>query len=72
MDLADINRRMHGAVTALKTELSGLRTGRASVSLVEPITVEAYGTQMPLNQVATIAVPEPRMLSVQVWDRSMV
>ena len=72
MDLADINRRMHGAITALKSELSGLRTGRASVSLVEPITVEAYGAQMPLNQVATIAIPEPRMISVQVWDRTMV
>lgn len=72
MDLADINRRMHGAVSALKTELSGLRTGRASVSLVEPITVEAYGSQMPLNQVATISIPEPRMISVQVWDRTMV
>jgi ribosome recycling factor len=72
MDLADINRRMHGAISALKTELTGLRTGRASVSLVEPITVEAYGSHMPLNQVATVAVPEPRMISVQVWDRTMV
>jgi len=72
MDLADLDRRMHGAISALKSELGGLRTGRASASLVEPIHVDAYGTSMPLNQVATISVPEPRMISVQVWDRSMV
>jgi ribosome recycling factor len=72
MDLADLSRRMHGAVAALKGELAGLRTGRASASLVEPIHVDAYGTSMPLNQLATISVPEPRMISVQVWDRSMV
>lgn len=72
MDLADLNRRMHGAVTALKGELAGLRTGRASANLVEPISVEAYGTMMPLNQVATISVPEPRMINIQVWDRSMI
>ena len=72
MDLADLNRRMHGAVSALKGELAGLRTGRASASLVEPIHVEAYGASMPLNQLATISVPEPRLISVQVWDRSMV
>jgi len=71
LDLDDIERRMDGAVTALKTEFGGLRTGRASVSLLEPIHVEAYGARMPLNQVATISVPEPRMISVQVWDRSM-
>lgn len=71
-DLADLKRRMHGAVTVLKTELGGLRTGRASASLLEPIQVDAYGTHMPLNQVATVSVPEPRMLSVQVWDRGMV
>ena len=71
MDLANINRRMQGAVASLKSELSGLRTGRASISLVEPIMVEAYGSHMPLNQVATISIPEPRMISVQVWDRSM-
>jgi ribosome recycling factor len=71
MDLEELNRRMHGALSALKGELSGLRTGRASPSLVEPIHVDAYGTSMPLNQVATISVPESRMLSVQVWDRSM-
>ena len=72
MDIADLKRRMHGAVTVLKGELAGLRTGRASISLLEPIHVEAYGTSMPLNQVGTVSVPEPRMLSVQVWDRSMV
>ncbi|WP_127089726.1 ribosome recycling factor [Aquabacter cavernae] len=71
-DLADLKRRMQGAVGVLKTELGGLRTGRASASLLEPIQVDAYGTHMPLNQVATVSVPEPRMLSVQVWDRGMV
>ena len=69
---ADVQRRMHGAVEALKHDLGGLRTGRASTSLLEPVTVEVYGAHMPLNQVATISVPEPRMLSVQVWDRSNV
>src|SRR6185295_8657574 len=68
----EIKRRMHGAVEALKHDFGGLRTGRASVSLVEPIHVEAYGASMPLNQVATITVPEPRMLSIQVWDRGLV
>ncbi|GHD46736.1 ribosome-recycling factor [Thalassobaculum fulvum] len=71
LDLDDIERRMDGAVNALKTEFAGLRTGRASASLLEPIQVEAYGSRMPLNQVGTISVPEPRMISVQVWDRSM-
>jgi ribosome recycling factor len=71
-DKADIQRRMHGAVEALKHDLGGLRTGRASTALLEPIHVEVYGANMPLNQVATISVPEPRMLSVQVWDRSNV
>ncbi len=71
-NLDDIKRRMQGALTSLKTELSGLRTGRASTSLVEHVQVDAYGTHMPLNQLATVSVPEPRMLSVQVWDRSMV
>src|SRR3954467_111621 len=69
---ADIQRRMHGAVEALKHDLGGLRTGRASVSLLEPVTVEVYGSHMPINQVASISAPEPRMLSVQVWDRSNV
>lgn len=72
MDIADLNRRMHGAVNALKSELGGLRTGRASANLVEPINVEAYGSMMPLNQVATISVPEPRLINVQIWDRSMI
>jgi ribosome recycling factor len=71
IDFKDINRRMHGAVSVLKTELSGLRTGRASVNLLDPVSVNAYGSQMPINQVATINVPEPRMLSVQVWDKSL-
>ncbi len=71
-DLDDLERRMNGAVEALRKELGGLRTGRASLSLLEPIVVEAYETEMPLNQVATINVPEPRMLSVQVWDKTQV
>ena len=71
-DKADIQRRMHGAVEALKHDLGGLRTGRASTTLLDPITVEVYGAHMPLNQVATVSAPEPRMLSVQVWDRTNV
>ena len=71
-DIDDINRRMDGAIEVLRKEFAGLRTGRASPSLLEPVTVEAYGAQMPINQVATIAAPEPRMLTVQVWDKSMV
>lgn len=70
-DLEDISRRMAGAVSSLKTDLAGLRTGRASANLLDPVTVKAYGAEMPLNQVATVSVPEARMLSVQVWDRSM-
>jgi ribosome recycling factor len=69
---ADLERRMGGAVESLKGDLSGLRTGRASVSLLDPVTVEVYGAHMPLNQVATVSAPEPRMLSVQVWDKSNV
>lgn len=69
---ADLGRRMQGAVESLKGDLTGLRTGRASVSLLDPVTVEVYGAQMPLNTVATVSAPEPRMLSVQVWDRSNV
>jgi ribosome recycling factor len=72
MDIGELKRRMQGAVAALRTELSGLRTGRASSSLLEPIHVDAYGSSMPLNQVASVSVPEPRMLSVQVWDRALV
>ena len=71
-DLDDLERRMNGAVEALRHEFSGLRTGRASVGLLEPITVDVYGAQMPLNQVGTIGVPEPRLLTVQVWDKSAV
>jgi ribosome recycling factor len=69
---ADIQRRMNGAIEALRHDLGGLRTGRASISLLEPVHVEVYGANMPLNQVATISTPEPRLLSVQVWDRSNV
>jgi ribosome recycling factor len=71
-DLPDLKRRMQGALQTLKHELGGLRTGRASTSLLEPLEIEAYGQRMPINQVATISVPESRMLSVQVWDKSMV
>ena len=70
-DIKDIKRRMDGALDALRREFAGLRTGRASASLLEPITVEAYGSPMPLNQVGTISVPEPRMITVQVWDRTL-
>lgn len=69
---ADLERRMAGAVESLKGDLGGLRTGRAAVSLLDPVTVEVYGAHMPLNQVATVSAPEPRMLSVQVWDKSNV
>ncbi|WP_316862645.1 ribosome recycling factor [uncultured Cohaesibacter sp.] len=72
LDLDDLERRMKGAVAVLKSDLSGLRTGRASVNLLDPITVEAYGQSMPINQVGTVSVPEPRMLSIQVWDKGMV
>jgi ribosome recycling factor len=71
-DINDIKRRMQGASAALKTELSGLRTGRASAHLLDPVMVEAYGAQMPLNQCASVTVPEPRLISVNVWDRSLV
>jgi ribosome recycling factor len=71
-DLPELQRRMQGAIASLKHELGGLRTGRASAGLVEPIHVDAYGQSMPLNQVASISIPEPRMISIQVWDRSMV
>jgi ribosome recycling factor len=70
-DIKDLQRRMDGALEALRREFAGLRTGRASASLLEPITVDAYGASMPLNQVGTISVPEPRMITVQVWDRSL-
>ena len=71
-DKADIQRRMHGAVEALKHDLVGLRTGRASTALLDPIQVEVYGAHMPLNQCATISVPEPRLITVQVWDKGNV
>lgn len=71
VDMADLKRRMDGAVSNLRTELGGLRTGRASANLLDPITVDAYGAQMPINQVATVSVPEPRMISVQVWDAGL-
>ena len=71
-DINELKRRMQGATQALKHELNGLRTGRASASMLEPVQVDAYGTHMPLNQLATVSVPEPRMISVQVWDKTMV
>jgi ribosome recycling factor len=71
-DINDLKRRMDGAINALQHDLQGLRTGRASASLLDPITVEAYGTQTPLNQLANVSIPEPRMLSVSVWDKTMV
>ena len=70
-DIDDLVRRMDGTVAVLRKEFAGLRTGRATPSLLDPVTVEAYGSQMPINQVATVNVPEPRMISVQVWDKSM-
>ena len=71
-DINDLKRRMQGALGVFKNDLAGLRTGRASTSLLDPIVVTAYGSTMPLNQVATVSVPEPRMISVQVWDKGMV
>ena len=70
-DIKDIKRRMDGAVDSLKKEFGGLRTGRASASLLDPIKVEAYGTPTPINQVGTVTVPESRMISVQVWDHNL-
>jgi len=71
-DKADLERRMNGAVESLKHDLQGLRTGRASTTLLDPVTVEVYGSMMPITQVATVAAPEPRLLSVTVWDKSNV
>lgn len=71
-DKNDITRRMDGAIENLKTEFSGLRTGRASVNLLDSVTVDAYGSRMPLNQVGTVAAPEARLLTVQVWDANMI
>jgi len=70
--MSDIKRRMGGALETLRKELAGLRTGRASVNLLDPVTVEAYGTKMPLAQVGTVSVPEPRMITVTVWDKGQV
>jgi ribosome recycling factor len=72
VDINDLKRRMDGALQALHREFGGLRTGRASTSLLEPINVDAYGSQMPMNQVGTIGAPEPRLLTVQVWDSGLV
>ncbi|GGB60423.1 ribosome-recycling factor [Roseibium aquae] len=72
VDLDDLSRRMQSTLSVLKTEFAGLRTGRASASMLEPISVDAYGQSMPITQVATVSVPEPRMVAVQVWDKSMV
>jgi ribosome recycling factor len=71
-DINEIKRRMQGASAVLKTELSGLRTGRASAHLLDPVMVDAYGSHMPLNQVGSVTVPEPRLISVNVWDRALV
>jgi ribosome recycling factor len=71
-DKEDMNRRMNGAVATLKSEFSGLRTGRASTALLDPVTVEAYGNAVPINQVGTVGAPEPRLLTVQVWDKGLV
>tara|TARA_Y100000590_G_scaffold467050_1_gene644487 strand:+ start:15093 stop:15653 length:561 start_codon:yes stop_codon:yes gene_type:complete len=71
-NINDISKRMDGAISSLKTEFAGLRTGRASASLLEPILVDVYGSKMPINQLGTISVPEPRMLTVQIWDKSQI
>jgi ribosome recycling factor len=71
-DINNLKRRMEGAIEVLRKELGGLRTGRASINLLEPIQVSAYGSAMPLNQVGTVGVPEPRLITVQVWDKSLV
>ncbi|MCF6232220.1 MAG: ribosome recycling factor [Rhodobacteraceae bacterium] len=72
LDTDDIERRMGGAMAAMRTEFASLRTGRAAASMLEPIMVEAYGARTPINQVGTVNVPEPRMLTINVWDKSMV
>ena len=71
-DIGDLERRMNGAIEVMSDEFSGLRTGRASPALLEPITIDAYGSPMPMNQVGTISAPDGRMLSVQVWDNSLI
>jgi ribosome recycling factor len=72
IDLSDLEKRMEGAIAALRTEFASLRTGRASASMLDPVMVDAYGSQMPINQLGTITVPEPRMVLVNIWDKSMV
>ena len=72
IDLKELKRRMDGAISAFKSDIASLRTGRASANVLDPVQVDAYGSRVPLNQVANITVPEPRMLSVSVWDKSMV
>jgi ribosome recycling factor len=72
IDMDDLNRRMEGAMASLRTEFSSLRTGRASASLVEPIQVDAYGQMTPINQLGTVNVPEPRMVTINIWDKGMV
>ncbi len=72
IDLKDIKSRMEGAVAAFHKDLGGLRTGRASASLLEPVMVDAYGQKMPINQVANVGAPEPKLITVQIWDKSMV
>ena len=72
LDTDELERRMDGAMAALRTEFASLRTGRASASMLEPVTVDAYGQQTPINQVGTVNVPEPRMVTVNVWDKSLV
>ena len=72
IDLKELKRRMDGAISAFKNDIASLRTGRASANVLDPVQVEAYGSRVPLNQVANISVPEPRMLSVSVWDKGMV
>lgn len=71
IDINDLKRRMEGAVNALKSDLAGLRTGRASATLLDPVMVDAYGQKMPMNQVGTVNVPEPRLITVQVWDSGL-
>ncbi|PWE34296.1 ribosome recycling factor [Maritimibacter sp. 55A14] len=72
IDLDDLQRRMDGAMSALRSEFASLRTGRASASMLDPVMVEAYGSTMPINQCGTVNVPEPRMITVNVWDKSLI
>ncbi|MBA97854.1 MAG: ribosome recycling factor [Sulfitobacter sp.] len=72
LDTDDLERRMDGAISSLRTEFASLRTGRASASMLEPIMVDAYGSKTPINQVGTVNVPEPRMVTINVWDKGLV